>query len=387
VTGLIVFAVLLLGGAAYRFLVARTKSLKTKIEAAQTTRPGQDAAAADAEKAEKKAREAAEVVALGFVAEADLDTEHAQPVPAAVTAAVAAVRSGDWEAGAAYIEEAGRNWEERWQRADTLAELAAQDDAWLLAWRTARPQDPTAALVEAGTAVHVAWNVRGSQAGSRTTQEQFRLFHELLLKARGAAHEAQRVADPADPVPYMVEQPIAMGLGYPNEEYEKLFAEVTARAPKLLSAHTAAQQYWSAKWRGSHELALSFACGAAAAAEPGDLLTLLPLIAYVEQENWEEDLLPETFFKEPGVVAAVDAALADLAAADPADRRTVRLRHVLAWLLFWQDRDAEAVEQFRVIDGYIGALPWYYARPKARYLYARNWAVLATARQAASSEA
>ncbi|MEV0412115.1 hypothetical protein AB0I68_15265 [Streptomyces sp. NPDC050448] len=72
----------------------------------------------------------------------------------------------------------------------------------------------------------------------------------------------------------------------------------------------------------------------------------------------------------------------DLAAADPADRRAVRLRHVLAWLLFWQDRDAEAVEQFRVIDGYLGALPCYYSgTPKGRYLYARNWAVLATTEQ------
>ncbi|GHE33815.1 hypothetical protein CP980_12765 [Streptomyces vinaceus] len=376
--GLIVFGVLLLGGAAYRFMTARTKTLQGRIAAAEADRgAAQDRTAA--EKAEKKAREAAAVVALGFVAEEDLDTEQAQPAPPERTAAIAAVRSGDWEAGASYVEAAGSDWEERWQRVRALAEVAAEDDAWLLAWHAARPSDPTAALVDADTAVQVAWNVRGSQAGSRTTQEQFRLFHELLVKAQAAAHEAQRLADPADPVPYMVEQPIAQGLGYPHDRYEKLWAEITGRDPRILTAHTTALQYWCQKWRGSHELALAFAHASAASGAPGELLSLLPLVAYVEQELHEQELTPETFFKEPGPRAAVDAALMDLAAADPADRRAVRLRHVLAWLLFWQDRDAEAVEQFRVIDGYIGALPWYYSgTPKGRYLYARNWAVLAT---------
>ncbi|MER7463864.1 hypothetical protein [Streptomyces sp. NPDC097981] len=374
---LITIVLLLIVGGAYQYFSGRTRTKKAPATP-QGQAPGAPDQAAEAA-AEKKAREAAAVVALGFVAEADLDTENAQPVPAGRTAAGAAVRSGDWEAGAAYIEEAGSDWEERWQRVRALSELAAQDDAWLLAWHAARPADPTAALVDADTAVQVAWNVRGSQAGSRTTQEQFRLFHELLLKARTAVLEAQRLADPADPVPYVVELPIGYGLGYPHEQYEKLWSEVVARDPKHLSAHTSAQQYWSAKWRGSHELAMDFARRAAAGGAPGELLSLLPLIAFVEQESWDEDLRPETFFKEPEVAAAVDAALVDLAAADPADRRAVRLRHVLAWLLFWLDRDAEAVEQFRMIDGHIGALPWIYAgSPQGRYLHARNWAVRVT---------
>ncbi|WP_406184476.1 hypothetical protein [Streptomyces sp. NBC_01006] len=379
--GLIVFGVLLLGGAAYRFMTARTKTLQGRIAAAEARADAaRTVTPTAAEKAEKKAREAAEVVALGFVAEDDLDTEHGQPVPPEQAAAVAAVRTGDWEAGAAYAAAAGSDWEERRQRVRSLAEVAAEDDAWLLAWQAARPSDPTAALVDADTAVMVAWNVRGSQAGSRTTQEQFRLFHELLVKAQAAAHAAQRLADPADPVPYMVEQPIAQGLGYPHDQYGKLWAEITGRDPKILTAHTTALQYWCRKWRGSHELALAFARESAASGAPGELLSLLPLVAYIEQELHEKELAAETFFKEPGARAAVDAALVDLAASDPADRQAIRLRHVLAWLLFWQDRDAEAVEQFRVIDGYIGALPWYYSgTPKGRYLYARNWAVLATA--------
>ncbi|MEU6861724.1 hypothetical protein ABZ924_00385 [Streptomyces sp. NPDC046876] len=380
--GLIVFGVLLLAGAwkllRGMYFIRKARRLNAASDALEAETAATKARTAALEE-QAEAEKAAAVVALGFVGEADLDTEHGQPVLPGQQAALAAVRAGDWEAGADWIAAAGKDWEERWSRVRDLAEAAAEDDAWLLAWKAARPGDPTAALVDADTAVLVAWNVRGSQSGARTTQEQFRLFHDLLLTARRTAQEAQEVADPADPVPYMVEQPIAMGLGYPHEQYEELWAQITERAPKLLCAHTSALQYWAAKWRGSHELALGFARTAADGAEPGELLSLLPLIAHFENEAWVKELRAEEYYKEPEVVAAVDAALADLAAAAPDDRRAVRLRHMLAWMLFWQDRDAEAVEQFRHIDGYIGAVPWSYAgRPKQRYLYARDWAVRVT---------
>ncbi|WP_052757973.1 hypothetical protein [Streptomyces yangpuensis] len=355
------------------YCIRKAKRLEAEVAALEGRTVASDGRTAAA-KAEKKAQQAAAVVALGFVAEEDLDTDNARPVPPGRKAALDAVRAGDWEAGAAYVEACGTDWEERWQRVRALAEVAAEDDAWLLAWRAARPADPTAALVNADTSVAVAWNVRGSLTAEHTTREQFRIFHELLVKAQADAHEAQRLAGPADPVPYMIEQPVAQGLGYAHEQYGELWAQITRRDPKVLTAHTSALQYWCAKWRGSHELALAFARESAASGKPGELLSLLPLAAYVEQEMRESDLRPETFFKEPEVVAAVEAALGDLAAADPDDWRTVRLRHLLAWFLFWQDRDAEAVEQFRHIDGYIGAMPWYYS-PRSRYVHARNWAV------------
>ncbi|MEW2584240.1 hypothetical protein [Streptomyces virginiae] len=375
--GLYILGAMLLFGA-FKLLrgtyyLRKAKRLEAEIAVIEARTEATNAETA-ALKADRKAQQAAAVVALGFVPEAELDTENARPVSPEQTAAVAAVRAGDWEAAAAYLDAAGQDWEERWQRMRPLSELAAEDDAWLLAWRAARPSDPSAALVNADTGVLVAWNVRGSARASHTTQEQFRIFRELLLKAQEQAREAQRLADPADPVPYMVEQSISQGLGYSHEEYQELWSQVVERDPKNLSAHTNAMQYWSRKWRGSHELALAFARECAAGAEPGELLSILPLIAYVEQELHESDLKPETFFKEPEVLAAVEGALADLAAADPQDWRSIRLRHLLASFLFWQDRDAEAVEQFRHIDGYIGAMPWYYSSP-SRYVYARDWAV------------
>ncbi|MCX4691358.1 hypothetical protein [Streptomyces sp. NBC_01408] len=383
IIALAVFGVILLAGA-FKVLrgvyyIRKARALEAEIGVLNGRTQTIETEQEDAEEAER----AATAVAQGFVPEADLDTDNPAPVPPERTAALAAAQAGDWAAVAAYIEAAGQDWQERMERVRPLAEAAAEDDAWLLAWRAARPSDPTAALLNADTSVQVAWNVRGSLRASHTTQEQFRLFHQLLSKAQGDAHEAQRLADPADPTPYIAEQAIAFGLGYSHERYRELWEEITTRAPKVLWAHYTALQYWCRKWCGSHELALAFAQRSAAAGAPGDLLSLLPLIAYFEKQTDEDDLSVDTYYKEPEILAAVDAALADLAAAGADHPQAPLLRHMLAYLLFWQDRDAEAVEQFRHIDGHIGAMPWsYVGTPKRRYLYARDFAVSLVARDA-----
>ncbi|MFD9267659.1 hypothetical protein ACFWB1_24285 [Streptomyces goshikiensis] len=372
--GVLLLGVLLLAGAAALY------ALRGVRPARAVTGAGEAGAAVEADEAGLKSRRAAEVVALGFVPEAELDTAHPAPVPAERTAVLAALADGDWEVGAAYLKAAGRDWEERWLRVRVLAGAAAGDDGWLRAWREAKPSHPAMALVAADTAVMVAWNARGEGAAGDIAEERLRIFHDLLEKAKTAARQAQRVADPADPVPYMVEQSVGIGLAYSHEDYEELWAQITARGPKVLTAHTHALQYWCRKWHGSHELALSFARESAAGGEPGELLTLLPLLAYFEQDAHDPELTAEVFYKAPEIREAVDAALADLAAADPDDPRAVRMRHMLAYLLFWQDRDAAAVEQFRHVDGHIGAPPWSYAAsPRSRYVYARDWAVRVTA--------
>ncbi|MFE2923299.1 hypothetical protein [Streptomyces goshikiensis] len=374
--GALLLGVLLLAGAAAA-LYARRGARPVR---AAVTGAVEAVEAEEVDEAALKSRRAAEVVALGFVPEAELDTAHPAPVPAERTAVLAALADGDWEVGAAYLKAAGRDWEERWLRVRVLAGAAAGDDGWLRAWREAKPSHPALALVAADTAVVVAWNARGDGAAGDIPEERLRTFHDLLEKAKTAAREAQRVADPADPVPYMVEQSVGIGLAYPHEDYEELWARITARGPKVLTAHTHALQYWCEKWHGSHELALSFARASAAAGEPGELLTLLPLLAWFEQDAHDPELTAEVFYKAPEIREAVDAALADLAAADPDDPRAVRMRHMLAYLLFWQDRDAAAVEQFRHVDGHIGAPPWSYAAsPRSRYVYVRDWAVRVTA--------
>ena len=52
-------------------------------------------------------------------------------------------------------------------------------------------------------------------------------------------------------------------------------------------------------------------------------------------------------------------------------------RHLLVWFLWAQRRIPEAEQQMRLVDGYIGALPWtYHSDPVALYSPLREHLVL-----------
>jgi hypothetical protein len=315
----------------------------------------------DAEAAEA-AEAAATAEKLGLLPVERQNTDHAAPLPADWAAALDAVRGGDWQPAAALLRTIGRDWERRSAVTFLLAEPAAKDDAWLLAWEAACPDDPDAAVVRARSTVTLAWEMRGANQAQNTTREQFEGFHRTL---RGAREEIARAAalHPDDPTPYITEIWVALGLGYPNAEMDKLWAEIVTRAPHHYEAHFSALQYWCAKWRGSERLAFEFAERAAAGAPLGSLLTALPLIAHFEHDESEDTAADNT----PEMRARVEAALADAAAADPAHPRLPELRHLLAFYLHLQDRDEAALEQFKLVDGYVDALPWRYRGDMAAY--------------------
>lgn len=316
-----------------------------------------------------------ECAALGLLPRDQQDKKSPGPDPEVETAALASAVAGDWKPAAELLRETAeaRDWERRSAFAYTLGDKAAQDDAWLLAWEAARPDDPDAAVVRARSTVALAWDIRGGQRADDTTSEQFQGFHTILARSR---EEIARAAElnPEDPTPYITEIWTGLGLGYPHSEMDRLWAEITARAPHHYEAHFSALQYWCEKWRGSEELARTFAAEAAAKAPLGSLMTAFPLIAHYESQYAKGVDSNE-------MRAQVDAALADVAAADPAHPRLMEVRHLLAYYLALQGRHEAAVEQFRLVDGYIGALPWrYWSEPARKYTAMRDKAVRAAAK-------
>ncbi|MGY0067073.1 hypothetical protein ACWZEH_09605 [Streptomyces sp. QTS137] len=292
---------------------------------------------------------------LGLLPAGRQNTEYAGPLPAGWEAALSRVGGGDWHAAAELLRGIGRNWDRRSMAVGELGGLAAEDDTWLLAWEAARPDDPDAAVVRASSTITLAARIRGAKRAEYTTEEQFAGFHRMLHRSRDEITRAAAL-NPDDPTPYVTEISVALGLGYPHSEMDKLWAEITARAPHHYEGHWRALQYWCKKWRGSEQLAVEFAERAVAKAPLGSLLTVLPLVAHFEHDDSddaEDDRTPE-------MVARVDAGLADAAAADPAHPRLPELRHLLAYYLSLQDRDEMAIEQFRLVDGYVNALPWRY---------------------------
>ncbi|MFD0381714.1 hypothetical protein ACFQ2B_02630 [Streptomyces stramineus] len=195
----------------------------------------------------------------------------------------------------------------------------------------------------------------------------------MLKEAREDFARAVSLADPGDPTPYLLQIPLYMGLSAPHEAMHELWGQVTARAPYHYEAHWRALQYWSAKWRGSEEIARNFAAQAAATAPRGSLLTMFPLVSWYEHND---DEAPDEAYGWPEMRALTEAALADVAAARPDHPRVAEVRHLLAYCLTKQGSHEAALEQFRLVDGYVEALPWrYYDSPAEVYCAVRDVAL------------
>lgn len=304
-------------------------------------------------------RVAARVKELGLLPPERQNTELPAPLQPALTVAVAAAKAGDWQPAAELLDGTAErtDWELRAHFVEQLADAAADDDAWLLSWEAARPDDPTAALLRARSTVMLAWKVRGAKRAKYTSQEQFEGFHQTLARSREEHARAVALAPEGDPIPYVGEIWTAIGLGLPHDEMRRIWKELTHRAPHHYEAHFSALQYWCAKWRGSEELARAFAVRAAAEAPAGSLMSVFPLIAHFEHDESDSADVDRT----PEMYATVDAVLADVGAADPDHPRLPEVRHLLAYYLYLQGRWDEALEQFRLVDGHAGAfLPWRY---------------------------
>ncbi|WP_405613125.1 hypothetical protein [Streptomyces sp. NBC_01508] len=312
---------------------------------------------------------------LGLLPRDRQNTELAGP-DAPLEHALAEVRAGRWEVAAGVLGATGRerDWERRALYARVLGEAAARKDSWLRGWRASRPDDSPdadAELVQASATVARAWVLRGSPYAKHTTPEQADRFHELLPQARADTARAAELG-PDDPSPYIVEIRTALGVGYGPEQMRELWAEITARTPHptsapLYGAHEAAIQFWSARWHGSAELAREFAAQATADAPVGTLMTAFPLIAWFDHHD--STAAPRDY-TDPRLTALVDAALADTEAAPPGHPRLPEARHLLAYFLTRQGRHEEALDQFRLVDGYVNALPWRSRRDPAEFFIA-----------------
>ncbi|MET4922044.1 hypothetical protein P3L51_06705 [Streptomyces sp. PSRA5] len=295
---------------------------------------------------------------------------------AALERVLGEARAGRWEEVAELMAVTGkeRDWERRALYARVLGEAAAREDSWLRAWRASRPDgshDPDAELVQASATVARAWLLRGSPYAKHTTPEQADRFHELLPDARADTARAAALG-PDDPSPYIVEIRTALGVGYGPDQMRELWAEITARTPHptsapLYGAHEAAIQYWGARWHGSAELAREFAAQATADAPGGTLMTAFPLIAWFDHHDAAATARDYT---DPHLTALVDAALADAGTAHPDHPRLPEVRHLLAYFLTRQGRHEEALDQFRLVDGYVNALPWRSRRDPVEFFLA-----------------
>jgi hypothetical protein len=319
------------------------------------------------------APDAADPASYGFVRQELLDIRVPGPDQDLMDVLGLVQSSRDWRAASQLLAGTPKDGEVRWQRVQAFAGAAALElsqqpgtgAGWLRAWRLESPKDAGGAQVHAEFLVQQAWRASGG-VGSDD--------HRIILEeARTACGDAALLA-PGDPVPYITELAVARGLAYPEPQFDELWAKILDRAPRHMGAHLAALHYWCEKWHGSRGQADAFAHAAAARAPQGSLLAALPLFAVFE--HLPEITLSQNFYQSAVVTRAMDGALYAAQSARADDPVLAHVRHLLLFFLVRAERWAEAMEQLKRVDGYVGALPWSHSPdPAAEYAVYRALAV------------
>lgn len=322
----------------------------------------------------------------GLVPVEQLDVRLPGPDADLVAALEEVQRTQDWRPAGQMLALTD-DYEERWQRVQSLAGAAAmelaqsraageppaeggqggdgaatRDAGWLRRWRAEEPADAGGAQVYAQFLV---W-----QALAAPDSPEYRI---ILEEARTVCAEAAALAR-QDPTPHITELFIARGLDYGRAEFESLWARVTQRDRAHMGGHLAALPYWSEKWHGSRADAEGFASSAAGSAPPGSLLPALPLFAVYE--HLPDVQLSPTMYQGQVIADAIEAAQFALNGVRPGHPVEPHVRHLLLCFLVRAERYAEAAEQVRAVDGYVGAIPWVNGEnPAAEYAAYRAIAI------------
>ena len=301
-------------------------------------------------------RQAADVAAHGFVPIGQLRADRAAHEPA-LDACAEAARRGEWRTVSATVPPADAEPDLHARALFAVAELAVEDDAWLGAWLDGAPGDANAWCVHAEAMVLLAWRLRTSNQAKDVLPEQWQAFHRVLAQAPAACERATALA-PHLATPWITLMSCAQGLSWDNDRFREIWAEILARAPYSAAAHMRALNYWLPRWQGSPELAAAFVNDTEARAPLGRLLSGVRL-EYIFLERARGTAAERTaYYRGPELSEALDAAQADLASSPPDHPYRSNHRHWLAYFFTKAGRYAEAVDEFRAVDGFAGGWPW-----------------------------
>ncbi|MET7464746.1 hypothetical protein [Nonomuraea sp. NPDC005501] len=226
-----------------------------------------------------------------------------------------------------------------------------------------------------------AWSIRGGSTADYVGAERFTRFWDVL---DAAATPLERAAEalPDDPVPWDRLQWHGIGMQVGRARLDHLWEELTARDPRLYTAHHGRAQVLCPKWYGSDAELLGFARGTAQAAAPGDAVTAILALAHFEIA-WDgirespgsgEDILQTRFRRQEVVRELAHAADKWQDGARP-HPRAVEAMHLFGAAFYHGGQHTRAQQLLNDAGGRVPAiLPWSAASltPGRRYAAVRR---------------
>ncbi|KAF5996631.1 hypothetical protein [Streptomyces sp. WAC00263] len=295
----------------------------------------------------------------GLPSRDELDPDRAGPPPPQsvqleLIALTDAATLGDWRPAAAYLDHAGRDWDERWHRILLLSKIAIENGHWLTRWSQDRPDSGDAATLRAHVLLLTGWAIRGDGFAREVPAPHMRQFHDHLHAAVETAQQAAALA-PEDPGPWVVMVTAARGLKYSHAQFRSLWNELTRRAPGHFMGHLQALEYWTPKWHGTDREMLAFGERAIYHCAPGSPVPGVYLYAVAEHIQHQGKLPSAPSSQRKRLLADVHRALNQVPEDNP---YLPSLRHLLAHRLSHAGMFDQALDQFRRIGPWCGAAPW-----------------------------
>jgi hypothetical protein len=285
-----------------------------------------------------------------------------------------ALDRGDWKAAAALMD-SPMSPDDRQFYSDVLAECPGRPE-WTAAWKSARPNSPSAWLMDGAQALNWAWEARGSGYAETVKEDAVAVFFTRLEEADASLQRAAAL-DPGDPTPWSWMIRTAIGLQLDKDEIRRRFDETIRRAPRHRQAHTARMQSLCAKWYGSNEEMWNFVRTSTAGIEPGSPLHVLTAEAQIEMwfTTSKDGTVSADFFRDPAVQRSLRCAAE--AAFDPRGFKpcidSIRTRNYFAFCSWKAGLHREAATQFAAIGNWVTESPWcFVGQPAAMFTRAQS---------------
>jgi hypothetical protein len=229
-------------------------------------------------------------------------------------------------------------------------------------WIAANPTSVTARVAYADFLTSYAWQARGSGFADSVTDAAWHLFGERLAAAGEILKEGRELPE-KDPMWWMVALRLALGQGWPKEQYNAMLEEAVSFEPKFWGYHTTRAYSLLPRWHGQPGDWEAYA--EQAAERPDGLGAEVYARIVIRLRGFHDNVFGETKASWPKTREGLEIMLKKYPDSLEIASNAARLASIA------QDREMAQQMFARIGDQY---LPSVWRKPE-RFVHCRNWAM------------